>query len=163
MLKAVLAALGLPENATEEQATNAISGLKTDLVTATNRAASPSLEKFVPRADFDQALAKATNAEQQLATIRQEKLDADIETAINAALATGKITPATVDYHKAQCAQQGGLDRFAAYCTAAPAIGEPSALTGKKPEGQAKAMNASEKEICEKLGLSEDEYLKAAI
>lgn len=163
MLQAVLAALGLPENATQEQALAKVGGLQSDLATAANRAENPSLTKFVPRSDYDAALTRATNAEQSLTAIKQEKLDGEIETAINGALKEGKITPATVDYHKAQCGQEGGLQRFADFCKAAPAIGEASGLDGKKPPEDGKALNADERTLCERLGITEDEYRKTVV
>lgn len=160
----LMAALGLPETATGDQALAAINTLKAQLATASNSLeVGIALDKFVPRADYDQALAKATNAEQRLSDISKQKLDDDIAAAIAAALASGKITPATVDYHKAQCSQDGGLQRFAAYCSAAPSIGEPSGLDDKKIDAQAKALNTMDKEVCDKLGLTEDEYRKAAL
>jgi phage I-like protein len=163
MLKALLAALGLPENATEIEATTKISNLKTDLATARNREENPSLEKFVPRADYDAALSKAVNAEKAMDTIKKEQLEIAINTAIDAALKDGKITPATADYHRAQCRQDGGLERFAEFCTAAPVIGDLSGLDGKKPEGETKALNAEEKKICATLGVAEEDYLKIAM
>jgi len=158
MLKAVLAALGLPEDATEATAVNAVKELNTKLATAMN--AQPSLEKFVPRADYDQALTRATNAEQGLAEIRKAKLDSEIQAAVDGALATGKITPATVDYHRAQCSQDGGLERFAAFVAAAPAIGDPSGLDGKELPGAASAMNAEQARIAEMFGNTAEDLAK---
>lgn len=158
MLKAVLAALGLPEDETEATAVNAVKELHTKLATATN--AQPSLEKFVPRADYDQALTRATNAEQGLAEIRKAKLDSEIQAAIDGALATGKITPATVDYHRAQCSQEGGLERFAAFVAAAPAIGDPSGLDGKELPAGKTAMNAEQARIAEMFGNTAEDLAK---
>lgn len=160
MLKALLAALALPENATEAEALAKVQSLRSDLVTATNRADNPSLDKFVPRADHDAALTRATNAEQQLADVKKVELETAVNSAIDQALKDGKITPATKEYHQAQCRQEGGLDRFKAYCAAAPVIGDPSDLNKKNPEQNSKALNAQEKEVCKNLGISEEEYLK---
>lgn len=164
MNKAVLAALQLPEDAREEQVLAKVQALQSDLATATNHAASPSLEKFVPRGDYDAALVRAANAEHKLTELEQGRIETEIETAINSALAEGKITPATVEYHKAQCRQQGGLDRFAEYVKAAPAMGTPSGLEGKAPPASdGKALNSDERTLCERLGVSQEEYLKATI
>lgn len=163
MLKVLLAALALPEDATQDQALTKIAGLKADLATAINRAENPSLEKFVPRSDYDAALARAANAEQAMDTLKKEQLEAAIESAIHTALKEGKITPATVDYHKAQCRQEGGLQRFADFCKAAPILGAPSGLGGKQPPEETKALNAEEIAICSQLGLSEEEYRKTTI
>jgi len=160
MLKALLAALALPETATEAEAVAKVKTLQGELTTAMNRADNPSLEKFVPRADFDAALAKATNAEQKLAQIKTEQSETAINAAIEQALKDGKITPATADYHKAQCRQDGGLERFTAYCAAAPVIAGASGLEGKKVDGETKALNAEQQQIAEMFGNSAEDLEK---
>ncbi|GAB6191146.1 phage protease [Desulfocastanea catecholica] len=161
MLKALLAALALSEDATEAEALAKIQELKTNLETAANRANNPSLEKFVPRADYEAAVGKASNAEQQLAELKKTELEKSVNSAIDQALKDGKITPATKEYHQAQCRQEGGLERFTAYCAAAPVIGDASGLDKKEPGDKSKALNAQEKEVCDNLGITEEEYLKA--
>jgi phage I-like protein len=89
-LEELLAALGLPKGATFEAGLAHIGKLKGDLVTAPNAAASPSLDKFVPRADFDAALARATNAEASLTALNQQAKDKDITAAIEKALARAR-------------------------------------------------------------------------
>lgn len=159
--KQLLIKLGLPEDATLEQALNALGKLQGDLATAMNRADNPSLEKFVPRADYDQALARATNAEQKLATHEKEEQDKAIDTEIDAALKAGKITPGTKDYYTAQCRQEGGLDAFKKFVETAPVIGDPSSLEGKDPNGQTgKALNAEEKKIAEMFGNTAEDLQK---
>ncbi len=160
MLKALLAALALPENATEQDAVAKVKSLQTDLSSALNRAESPSLDKFVPRGDYEAAVSKANNAESELANIKKEKTEADITTAIDGALKEGKITPATVDYHKAQCRQEGGLERFVEYCKAAPVIAADSNLGDKDPDKDKKALNAEQKQLAEMFGNSEEDIAK---
>lgn len=160
-LKQLLAALGLPETGTFAEALNAIGKLKGDLATATNRAENPSLEKFVPRGDYSQALARAENAEKALKEVKDGQLEKDINTEIEAALKAGKITPSTAEYHKAQCRQEGGLDRFREYVKAAPAIADESELGKKHPGGQDKALNSEEKDIAAALGVSAEDFSKA--
>jgi phage I-like protein len=159
-LKALLAALGLPAETTEAVALAKVGTLKAELATAQNSAQNPGLDKFVPRADFDAAIAKASNAEAKLIQIEKDRLDADVDTAINAALKEGKITPATVDYHKAQCRQEGGLALFKAYCAAAPVIAGDSNLDGKDPEKGKKALNAEQKKIADMFGNSAEDLAK---
>ena len=163
-MKKVYEKLGLAATATEDEAIAAIAGLQGDLSTARNRAENPSLEKFVPRADFDSALNRATSAETKLTEIQASQLDETIDTEIAAALKAGKITPATVDYHKANCREEGGLARFKTYAAAAPVMGDPSGLDNKKtPEGTAKALNAQDKEICARLGIAEEDFQKTEV
>ena len=163
MLKDILAALGLPETADGAAALNAIQQLKTDKATAMNRADNPPLDKFVPRSDYDTALNRANTAETALATEKAKQQDVAIETAINAALTAGKITPATVDYHKAQCRTEGGLERFTDFVAALPAnpAATASGLNSQQPGQLATALNAEELYTCEQLELSHADFIKA--
>lgn len=159
MLKKILAALALADTATEEEAMAKIKELKGEVSKAANRAENPSLEKFVPRGDYDAALGRATNAEGQLAAIKTEQLETAVNSAIDQALKEGKITPATADYHRAQCRQEGGLERFTAYCTAAPVIGGDSGL-GSKEQGEVKALNVEQEKIAGMFGNSAEDLAK---
>jgi phage I-like protein len=161
MLKKLLTALGLAETATEEQVLNAVSTLQGDLQTARNRAQTPDLALFVPRADYDVVLGRAANAEKALADKARTDLDAQIEREVGAAMQAGKITPATKDYYMAMCRQQNGLEEFRKFVAAAPVIGDPSKLDRMAPV-TGKALNAEELDVCERLGISEEQYRKTA-
>ncbi|MCY4584901.1 MAG: hypothetical protein OXB98_02570 [Bryobacterales bacterium] len=172
-IKKILGALGLAEDAAVEQAVTAIDTLKQDRDSAEERArniaGSPSLEKFVPRADYDAALElakeKATNAEAKLAEHEAQALDKEIDAEIAKALEAGKITPATADYHRAQCRADGegksGLERFKEYVEAVPEVAGDSGLDGKQPDGgAAKALNAGEARIAAMFGNSAEDLKK---
>jgi phage I-like protein len=163
MLKELLAALGLSETADGATALNAISQLKLARDTALNQAQTPSLDKFVPRADYDTALNRASAAESKLAAQAKAQAEAAIDTAINTALTAGKITPATVEYHKAQCRTEGGLERFKTFVDASPAnpAAVESGLNQQQPGQLATALNAEEKQIASLLGMTENDYLAA--
>lgn len=158
---ALLAALGLAATATADQALNHIVQMKNDLATALNSEKQPSLDKFVPRADYDTALNRAAAAEADLKKVKDAQLDKDINTEIDAALKAGKITPATKEYHVAQCKQEGGLERFKAYCQAAPVVMADTQLDNKKVGDKEGALNAEEKAACKAMGISEEDYRKA--
>lgn len=160
-MKKIYAQLGLAETASEDDAVVAITTLQQGLTSARNQAESPSLEKFVPRPDYNAALARATNAETALAEVKKAELETAINTEVAAALKNGKITPATVDYHKANCRETGGLDRFRQFITVAPAIGDDSGLDTKDlPAGQASALNADQAKIAGMFGNSADDLKK---
>jgi len=159
-MKKIYAALGLADNATEQDALNAIGEMKGNLATAANRADNPSLEKFVPRADYDTALNRATTAEGKLKAHQAEQLETAITAEIDAALKAGKITPGTKDYYVAQCRQSGGLDSFKKFVEAAPVIGDPSTLGDKKPENSGTALNAEETKIAAMFGNTAEDIKK---
>lgn len=154
-------ALGLDDKASEQDAVTAINQIKSDRQVALNQAQQPSLDKYVPRADYDQAVSKAANAQQKLDEHLASEREAQIDLAVESALSEGKITPATADYHKAQCRDEGGLDRFAEFVKVAPVIAGDSGLAGKTP---VKSSNASlsddEKAICRAMGVTDAEFIK---
>ncbi len=153
MLKKILAQLGLAEDATEETALNAIGKLQTDLRTALNSAQNPPLNAFVPRADYELALNRATTAEAKIAQGEKDRLEGEIATAINQALQDGKIAPASADYYTAMCRTEGGLEQFRAFVASAPKIVAPSGLDGKGlPKGEQTALNADQARIMEMFG-----------
>lgn len=159
-LEQLLAALGLPAGTTFAAALNHIASMKTNLATALNSAENPSLDRFVPRADYDVALNRATTAEIELKTVKSNQLETEINSVIKAALEVGKISPSTKDYHIACCRQEGGLERFREYCKNAPVVADASNLDTKIPK-HGTALNAEEREVCSLMGLSEEEYIKA--
>jgi len=154
---ALAAALGLSaETATEAEGVAAIGALKTDLATARN-AETPSLERFVPRTDYDAVLARANNAEQQLRDAAAASHQAAVDSEIDSALKAGKITPAAVEYHRASCADQEGLERFRAFVQASPVIAPDAVSPAAKP-GTATALNADEQRVAELCGIPAEQY-----
>ncbi|WP_397458200.1 phage protease [Pseudomonas asplenii] len=158
---ALAAALGVDSTATDEQAVAAVTQLKATATARNNE--QPSLDKFVPRLDYDQAVSRATNAEKALETRKADDHKAVVDAELDAALKAGKITPATVDYYRATCSEQAGLDRFREFVKAAPAVGNPSNLGERKPDGTSTALNAEEKTVAKMMGLTEEEFLKGRV
>lgn len=164
-LTLITAALGLADSADIPVIAAAITALQGDLATARNRAETPPLDKFIPRQDYDAALARATNAEQQLATVNKERRDAEITALVDSALQARKITPATKDYYIAVCQTEGGVAAFKAIMALAPPhIGEATGLDGKKPNAQpasAATLTPEQLAICTAMGLDPAVYAKS--
>ena len=156
-MKSILAALGLTETATESDAITAVTALKAQLVTATASAQTPPLEKFIPRADYDQVMQRATAAEQQLATRDQTDLSARIATLVDGAVAAGKIAPASKAHYLALAAKD--FASVEALLATAPQIVKPSGLDPSRPQ-PAGTLDEVEKAMCRQLGLDEAAYLK---
>lgn len=155
---ALLTALGLPATATEEQALAATAQLKAT-AQATNTE-KPNLEQFMPRADYDSVLRRATNAEQALAEQKKTEHNKQVDALITSATQAGKITPATVGYHRAACQDETGLARFKAFVDAAPVVAAPSSLDERKRDKTATALNAEEQHVAKLLDMSEAEFIK---
>jgi phage I-like protein len=161
MLERLLALLGLTANATEEEASRAINKMKSELERATNASNSPPLDKFVPRADHDAVLQRATNAETALQTEKQRQHDAVADAEITAALAAGKITPATKEYHRASCSTEAGLKAFRDYVKVTPVVVKP----GEQVQGQpnpadldANGLTEVQRAICARTGVTPEAF-----
>ena len=153
--EAIRKALGLSENATADQAVTAINALNTKASASTN------LDNYVPRADYNVALNRATTAEASLAQHKKDQHQAEVDAVIDAAMKAGKITPATVDYHKACCAAEGGLDRFKAFVKEAPVIADASGLEGRAtPNVDPKALNSATQTVAAMFGNSDEDIRK---
>lgn len=128
---AVCSALALPAGADEPAVIAAIA----DLARAANRPqADPDLARFVPRPDYDAALNRANTAEAKLAEIEKAQLNQQIETALNQALQAGQICPATVEFYRAGCQKEGGLEAFNQFVKIAPPVlGAAPNLDSQKP------------------------------
>ncbi len=155
MTPTLLTALGLPATAGEPEALTAIAALRT----ATNAQQTPSLEKFVPRADYDAALNRAVAAEARLSERDKADHQAKVEAAIGGAVKAGKITPASRDFYLATCRTAEGLAEFEKFVAAAPSVfGETD--IGRKEPGPKTALNAEQKAAAVALGIPEAEFAK---
>lgn len=160
-LTAIARALGLAETADESACVTAINALKQEKQTALNAAQAPDPAKWKPAAELDAALTRATTAETALNAMRQKNVETEITTVVDQAQAEGKVIPATRDLYLAMCRQDGGLERFKAALPSMPVIGEPQRKDGDTPPPSTVALNASEKAICQQLGLTHEEFLAA--
>lgn len=158
---AIRQALGLKDDANDADAVLAIGDLKNNYQTALNSAQSPSLEKFVPRADHDLVLAKNGELETALNTERAGKRDAEINTLIDQAIADGKITPATREFYVATCNQQGGIEHFKTFIGKASKVtGDDTQLDDKNPNQHQTALNAEQQKVAAMFGNSVEDIAK---
>jgi len=158
MLPAALCrALDLAPEASEDAVLRKIEGLAAELVAARNAAEHPPLDRFVPRADHDQAKARLAELEADA----HARNAAEIEGAVDAAIADGKTSPATRDYHIAACKAEGGLDRFRSWIATAPTLTAPTGLGGKAPAAGPMALTDDERAACRAAGWSEASFLAA--
>lgn len=152
----VLAALGLPATATAAQALTAINTLTAARDTAMNAARHPDPTQFVPRADYQLALNRITGFEAAERTRRE----AEIVAAVDAAVASGRVAPASRDYHLASCRAEGGLDLFRAFVDASPVIAG-AATTGAPAAAAAPALTAEELAVCRMFGTTPTAFAAA--
>ena len=141
-LKLILKALGLADDATGAQAAAAVAALKTERDEAKAQAAAPSLDRFVPRAEYDRAVARAETAETRLAEADKAARDEEIKGLLDEAQAAGKITPAGREYYEASCRAEGGIRRFKDFVAKAPVVAEPTRGMDAPPPARTAAAGA---------------------
>ena len=156
----ICAALGIKPDATEATVVTAITALKTDLQTAKNQEQQPDLTQFVPRSDYDLAMQKATNAEQELTQIKSESHEADVDAVIKQGIADGKIAPVNKDFYKATCHDAEGLEQLKTMIGKAPLIAPESGLDGKKPPDSEKALNTEQQQVADAFGNTAEDLKK---
>jgi len=152
MLKTIAAALGLAEAATEPEIVTAIGKLKAS--TALNAAQQPDLAKFVPRADYELALNRATTAETKIAADGKAALEARVAAAIDGAVKAGKVAPASKDFYVATCSTAEGLAEFEKFVAKAPTaftvVVDP---TKEAAVADGVALNSEQLAVAKALGL----------
>jgi phage I-like protein len=154
---AIRQALGLKDDANEADVVLAIGNMKTAL----NSAQQPSLEKFVPRAEFDALQQKHDTLQTALNTQQTTQREAEITALVDGAIAEGKVTPPTRDFYLATCRQEGGIEQFKAFIAKAPQITAATNLDQRKPgDGEQLALNAEQAQIAAMFGNSAEDIQK---
>ena len=157
--KEICAALGLSENATDNEVLAAITALKTQA----NSAQTVDLAAYAPRADLAQMEARAVQAEKTLAEMNATQLKAKAIAAVEKAVADRKIAPASKDAYLAMCATEAGLSNFAKIMESSPALipAGTSGAAGTPPAAETQAeLNAEEESFCKAMGYTREEWLK---
>jgi len=165
----LLALLGLQTGATEDQIYNAAvalnskaTALAAELVTA-KQASTPSLNEYVPRADYDVALNKIQTLSTEISEGKKSAHDQAVDLEINAAVKAGKITPATQDFYRANCNDAEGLKRFKEFCSSAPVIGgDETDLSTRDPDRGSAETNANVAHVAKMMGMTVAEMNEAA-
>lgn len=143
-MKELLKALGLPETATEAEALAALVALKSahqgELAALTARAPDPA--KYVEVATLTALRGELATASAELAALKAKESAAEVDRTVTAALAAGKLTPATEKWARDLGAKD--LAALTAYIEAAPVVVKPGETQtgGEKPGGRPDASSA---------------------
>lgn len=150
IVKTALAAAGLPETAKPEDLTKKIG----DLVKAGTAAATiPDPNAYVPRAMFDELAGT-------VATMKEATATSAATSAVDAAIAAGKLAPAQKDWAMAYAAADlGGFEKFAASAPAITTASGASALPPGTPAATA-GLSAEEAAVATMLGISPEDMAK---
>jgi phage I-like protein len=145
-LSPLVTSLGLPAETT---ASTLVTAVNAKLATATG---TPDPSQFVPMSAFSEL-------QNKVATMVAAQTKSEAETAVNAAVAAGKVTPAMKKW--ATDLATSNLDSFQAWAAAAPAIVAPkggSVMPPGTPGEQTGELDETQLAVCSALGLSPDAY-----
>ncbi|HAS6672768.1 peptidase [Vibrio parahaemolyticus] len=152
--KLICDALGLSEDATEQDALTAINTLQSEKEVALNRAKTPDLNLFVPIGTHEVALNRAKKAEDALAAINEKEVEALVQAAID----DGKVAPADKEMYVGLCSSEKGREQFEKFVEGAPQIATNRQVKVPKKEGEPK-LEEHELAFCRKMGVTEEEFL----
>lgn len=164
-MKQILAALGLPETADEAAALAALTTLRQERDSAKAQAeAAPDPQKFVAMATFSAVQKEAAQLRDELTKLKNEAQAAALKDDIEAALKDGRLTAATKGW--AESLAKTAPDALKAFLATQPPV---QALTGTQTGGRTPAgdkpgtvsLTADELHICERLGLTHEEFIEA--
>lgn len=164
LLKALLEGLGLPETATTEQGVSALSTLKSQAAQAgqiaglnaqiaTLKAAAPDPTKYVP-------VETVTTLNTELATLRAQVSQGEIDQVVNQAKADGKVASDVVektwrDIGKADLAQ---LKALVDATPANPVLAGQRQTDGKQPGQHAGELSQAELAVCSAMGMTAEQF-----
>lgn len=154
--KLIREALGLGEDATEQDALVAINSVKAERDVALNRKQQPDLNKYVPKETYEIALNRATKAEGELADIANQEIDALVQSAVD----EGKVAPANKEMYIGLCRTEGGIEQFKQFVATAPAIATNTQKQPPKDKDGNVKLEEHEVATCRKMGISQEDYLK---
>jgi phage I-like protein len=156
--KALCAALGLAETASEEDILAAIAKGKSDLALALASSQAPALDRFVPRSDYDLVATERNSLKLALASRDADGLKAEAEAVIAQAITDAKIAPASKEFYLGTCATRAGLDSFKAFATSAPAIVATKAAGDLADPKTGQALTSLQKQVAKGMGMSFKDY-----
>lgn len=160
-MKALLAALGLPETATEAEALAALNALKTAHTgeLAALRGAAPDPAKYVEVATLTAVRGELATANIELAALKAEKHEAEVGKVVQAALTAGKLTPAMEGW--AKNLGKADLAALNAFVETAPVVVKPGETQtgGNAGKGAGTSQpNDADMAVMKALGLTADQF-----
>jgi len=163
-MKALLAALGLPETATEAEALAALSALKTAhtgelaALRGAMQTTPPDPAKYVEVATLTAVRGELATATTELAALKAEKAQAEIDKVIADGLAAGKLTPATEPHARKLV---GDLASLKGFIDAQPAVVTPGKTQtgGNAGKGAGTSqLTDADMAVMKALGLTADQF-----
>lgn len=147
----IAVAAGVAAGTSAEAIATAVQTLRS---TTTTAAASVDPAAFVPRAEFD---ALST----RLGEIEKSSAEDKATAAVDAAIAEGKVTPASRDWAMSYAAKD--FEGFQTFAASAPVLVKPGAVaarTAAAASGKGDKLTEDELQVCKALGIKPEDFQK---
>ena len=154
MLKALLAALGLKEDATQDEALNSIQELKTAQTALNARG------EMVPKQQLLDAQTALNTAQTELKQLKDDGFKAKVTTALNSAVEAGKLTPAAREKWEASIIDEPALNNFESVMEVSPKLTPDQTTPDGDPPAGKTALNQAEQDLGAVFGNSEEDLKK---
>lgn len=160
MLKAIAKALNLAETATEAEILSAIAVQHSEKEQLSAKVAKPDPAMFVLRTEHDTLITTCAQLRAEVKTLKDADTEKEVVALVDGAISAGKVIPAIRDSELELCRAIGAtkyqerLSKLTATLT--PGEDETRREPGK-PTGK---LDDAQKEMCRRLGVSEEDYLK---
>ncbi len=161
MLKAIAKALNLAETATEAEILSALAAQHSEKEQLRSQAEKPDAAKYVLRSEHDALIQTCTQLRAENRQLKDAEVEKEIVAQVDGAIGAGKVIPAIRESELELCRAVGvekykeRLSKLAAVLTPGEddkVRADPGKIAGKLDDAQ--------KEMCRRLGLSEEDYLK---
>ena len=167
--KALCAALGLPETASDGEilaAVNAARGMALNAAgqgTAQADTSKVDLAAYAPRADLNAMEARAVTAEKQIADLNAAQIKKDAEAVVDEAVKARKISPASREEYLALCSTREGIEKMKNIFSKSPEIigSEPQSPNGTPSSKESVSLNSENTVLAKAMGYTAEAYQKA--
>ena len=118
---------------------------------------TPDLTDFVPRADYDAMSFRLAELE---AGADAAPAEAEVAEAVDAAIQTARIAPASRDHYIGMCSTQKGFDSFKAFAKTGPKVVATTADKSlNKPATAGSQLSSAEIAVCRSMGISQEKFI----
>lgn len=156
MDKELTRVLGISENASITDAINAVDAMKSKQV---DLSAYTSITELNAEREKREKAEKALNElNAEMAEIKKTALEKEANSAVDEAVKSGKIAPATRDVYVDMCMESGGIEKFKKIMENTPKSTAFEETNFKKVDNNT-SLNAEEIETAKALGYTKEEYI----
>lgn len=160
MLKAIASALGLKEGATETEILNAVALKNADIEKHKASAVKPDVEKFVARSEYETLIQTCSGLRGEIKELKDAEKTKATASAVDKAIADGKVPPATRDSEIEYC-DVVGVEKYTTRLKNMTVIASNKEDENlNNPEIKDGKLTDDQKVMCRSMNIKEKDYVE---